>query len=157
MGSPVCPCYNVGMNKTQDNMEAALFRWVAANPDKLKPELSESGRTVQDNHQRAAAAFLREFDVLKLAEAFKLARSDCEENGKIGTMAWRVRFLTKMAEDVTNPATSRLEAIRKLSDLWAYGGMGHRPLAVEQFWRGGDGDGGKSLDESFRRTMKFQA
>lgn len=96
--------------------------------------------------------------MLKLAEALKLARSDCEENGKIGTMAWRVRFLTKMAEDETNPATSRLEAIRKLCDLLAYGAMSHRPFAVEQFWRGGDGrGGGKSLDESFRRTMKFQA
>ena len=95
--------------------------------------------------------------MLKLAEAFKLARSDCEKNGKIGTMAWRVRFLTKMAEDVTNPATSRLEAIHKLSDLWAYGAMSHRPFAVEQSWRGGDRGGGKSLDESFRKTMKFQA
>ena len=61
-----------------------------------------------------------------------------------------------MARDDTEPSTSRLEAIRKLSELRAYGVMAHRPLVVEQFWRGGDGGGGKSLDESFRK-MKFGA
>ncbi|MCH8149802.1 MAG: hypothetical protein IH987_17760 [Planctomycetes bacterium] len=94
-------------------------------------------------------------EVMKLAEAFRLAGSDCEEYGRVGTMARRVRSLTRMAKDDSAPSTSRLEAICKLRDLWRLpGAIAHRSFVVEQFWRGGDWSGGKLLDDSFRK-MKF--
>jgi len=46
-------------------------------------------------------------------------------------MAWWVRLLVQMAKDEPTPSTSRVEAIRKLSELRAHAATSLRAFAVE--------------------------